>query len=245
MNDIVQNQIQDQFNFAVPTSSRFAYFDIMFSRPDWSRSTVLDVQGTHNEILKESTGRIDHNNFFCVDFNKERLEKNKQVYPDANWLEFNTFHYTDNPTGILYDKFPLSDHSVDLITCYSIYSHATVEHLLHDLAEFKRILKPSGQVCFTVVDINSVEHFIRSRRSKTDKKCLSHKELLVRRVTEYAYFVDNDLIVDRMFNTSKVENFVTVYNIEWLSKKITDMGFDLKVKFPPQGHAQMAFVITC
>ena len=65
-----------------------------------------------------------------------------------------------------------------------------------------------------------------------------------RRVNQdYIYFVDNNLLLDEINNTSNMEYLVTVYNLKWLSSFLEKLNIANKIKFPPQGHVQRTLVI--
>ncbi|MCK5831848.1 MAG: class I SAM-dependent methyltransferase [Methylococcales bacterium] len=56
-------------------------------------------------------------------------------------------------------KIPLDDNSVDIITCFSVFTHLLHEETYVYLAEMRRVLKPGGKIVFSFLDFLIPEHW--------------------------------------------------------------------------------------
>lgn len=56
-------------------------------------------------------------------------------------------------------KIPLDDSSVDIITCFSVFTHLLHEETYVYLAEMRRVLKPGGKIVFSFLDFSIPEHW--------------------------------------------------------------------------------------
>ena len=93
--------------------------------------------------------------------------------------------------------FPFENNMFDVVMAYSVYSHTTYEQFKFDLEQIKRVCKPGGQIAITFVDKESAEYFTNKRlQDYPDKKCLTHKDILMCDIPDFKYFVDNDLLLD-------------------------------------------------
>ena len=135
-----------------------------------------------------------------------------------------------NPNGEEELIFPFENNMFDVVMAYSVYSHTTYEQFKFDLEQIKRVCKkPGGQIAITFVDKESAEYFTNKRlQDYPDKKCLTHKDILMCDIPDFKYFVDNDLLLDHLFRKSPVNHLVTIYNREWLKENLQNVT----IKYP-------------
>ncbi|MBP8250980.1 MAG: class I SAM-dependent methyltransferase, partial [Herpetosiphon sp.] len=103
-----------------------------------SERVVLDYGCGWGRIIRFFLKDIDPNNLHGIDCMPEVIELCRAT---NRWAQFQ-----------LVDPLPptqIPDHSIDLIYCYSVFSHLAEEAHLQWLAEFKRILKPNGLLIAT------------------------------------------------------------------------------------------------
>ena len=132
-------------------SGQFAYFDRQLDRPDWG-AKVLDFGGNTGNLLVDSGGRIQAENYYCIDVIKEALEEGRRIAPQAHWIYYDRYNCSFNPEGV--PGLPIPDLGVEfgIILAYSVFTHTTREEM-HDLvAQLEARLAPGGVLAFTFID---------------------------------------------------------------------------------------------
>lgn len=251
----MSDQVHDFLNDSVtwtqhqgifPRSPRFQFFDVMLKKPDWENAKILDIGGNRGNFLQDGIElkKIDAKNYFCLDVDKEALDYGRTNFPDANWVSHNAFNHMYNSSGVEDSNFPFEDNTFDYILAYSVYSHTTFEQLVFDINEMRRVCKPGGKVAFTVIDKLSAEYFTTKRKTDyPNKTCLTHEQILYTSIEDYKYFVDNDLLLDQLYNKNSVNHLVTIYNTDWLINYFSP-EIKLEMKFPLNGHIQKTMVFA-
>jgi len=56
-------------------------------------------------------------------------------------------------------KIPMENNSVDMATCFSVFTHLLHEETYAYLAEVRRVLKPGGKIVFSFLDFSIPEHW--------------------------------------------------------------------------------------
>lgn len=229
-----------------PRVERFRFFDVILRKPDWQDKKVLDVGGNCGNFLLdcvEGNVGVDPVNYYCMDVDQDALDYGKSLCPEANWNHHNAFNHMYNPTGEHDLIFPYEDNTFDYVIAYSVYSHATIEQILFDLSEMKRVCKPEGIIAFTFVDTQGVSWFLDKRRKEyPHRKCVTLEEI-EKSVLDYKYLVDSDLLVDEMYSSKHVEHLVSIFHPGWLSDVLKKNGFDNVVRFPTTGHVQKTIIL--
>lgn len=231
-----------------PRQPRLNFFDMMHDRPDWSTAKILDIGGNRGNLCADGRElqKFPLENYTCLEVDAEAVVFGREKYPTANWVHHNAFNNVYQPLGNEEEPFPFEDNTFDIICAYSVYSHTTFRQFIYDLIEALRVCKPGGSIAFTLVDIGSAEWFVDKRKldyEGSNKPTLSYDKLCEKGIADYIYFVDNDLLLDEINNTSNMEYLVTVYNLKWLSSFLEKLNIANKIKFPPQGHVQRTLVI--
>jgi len=242
---VLTNTVQgNQDHTIFPRSPRLEFFDVMLGKPDWTTSKVLDIGGNRGNLLEDGIqkNKIIPENYYCLDVDKEAIEYGRHNFAGANWHHHSAFNHMYNVAGMEGVSFPYQDNTFDLVVAYSVYSHTTFEQLCFDLKEIQRVCKPGGKVALTIIDKESSEYFAKKRISDyPGKKCLTHTDILLEPILDFKYFVDNDLLVDRLYNTESVNHLVTIYNTDWLIEHFNDQ-LNLTLKYPLAGHVQKTLV---
>jgi len=229
-----------------PRHPRLGFFDIMLKSPNWTDAKILDIGGNRGNLLQDGIdkGVIKPENYFCLDVDEGALDYGRDNYPDANWISHSAFNCMYNENGVENTAFPFESDSFDIVLAYSVYSHTTFDQLKFDIKEMQRVCKPNGKIAFTVVDKMSAEYFTKKRLDDyPGKKCITHEQILLTDVVDYKYFVDNDLLVDHLFSTKKINHLVTIYNTDWLIEQFKP-EINLEMKYPTNGHVQKTMVFT-
>jgi len=81
---------------------------------------------------------------------------------EMNFIHLNLKNHRYNDRGKTFDnnfKFPIDNHSQDLIYLYSVFSHMTLEDMRKYLKEFKRMIKKNGNIFFTAFSEKNVPNY--------------------------------------------------------------------------------------
>jgi hypothetical protein len=64
----------------------FAYFSLQLGDPVWRGKNVLDFGGSIGSILREPGSTIDEERYWCLDVNREAIERGAADYPKSHWV---------------------------------------------------------------------------------------------------------------------------------------------------------------
>jgi len=133
-------------------SGQFAYFDLQLDHPDWRGKAVLDFGGNTGNLLADSDGRIQAQDYYCVDVIKEALDEGHARVPSAHWIHYNRYNCSFNPDGII--GMPVPDMGVEfgMILAYSVFTHTTREEMHELVRQLREKLAPDGVLAFTFID---------------------------------------------------------------------------------------------
>lgn len=139
-----------KIKFADPV---FTYFDRQLQKPNWQGKKVLDFGGNSGNVLRDDNCKIIPSNYYCIDVSKEAIEKGKADYPTANWLFYNRFNFSYNPTGIPNLEVPDTGQRFDYILAYSVFTHTTKDEMVELITYLSQLLVPGGYLAFTFYDL--------------------------------------------------------------------------------------------
>ena len=125
------------------------------------------------------------------------------------------------------------------------YHHSAFNHM-YNVVGMEGVNFPYPDDTFDCVVAYSVYSHTTFEQLCSDypgKRCLTHNDILLEPIEDFKYFVDNDLLVDKLYNTTSVNHLVTIYNTDWLINYFKDQ-LNLTLKFPLTGHVQKTLVFT-
>lgn len=99
--------------------------------------------GCANTLLKDSDP-----NYYVFEFEEDRLDIDERL----------NHTILGSVTAI-----PSPDEKYDIVHCYHLMEHLTPAEVPKALSEFKRVLKPGGELRLMVPDLESVASFVLSR----------------------------------------------------------------------------------
>jgi SAM-dependent methyltransferase len=184
----------------------FAYFSLQLGDPAWAGKNVLDFGGSIGAILRDADSTIDEERYWCLDVNREALERGKADYPKAHWVFYNRYCFEFNPRGIPALPIPDLRQTFDYIIAFSVFTNNTVTDMLQLVSQLEGLLAPGGALAFTFID---PFHFISpgqsvfqqqlERRLKRGNITAAEMKDLTERVQGAKWFMlvnDRDLYVD-------------------------------------------------
>ncbi|HKP73846.1 MAG TPA: class I SAM-dependent methyltransferase, partial [Pyrinomonadaceae bacterium] len=95
------------WNLVCTRVTQFAYFDELLGHPVWKGSKVLDFGGNIGGFLAGSGDNVYHEDYWCVDLNREVLEQGRRSFPRAHFLHYDRYSSQYNPEGVR--NFPIPD----------------------------------------------------------------------------------------------------------------------------------------
>ena len=139
-------------SFVSTAPERLGYFDIQLDHPSWEDAKVLDFGGNRGTLL--SSGRIQENNYWCIDVSRDAIEQGRRDYPDAHWIFYDRYNFHFNPGGIAGFPIPLRERMFDYIVAYSVFTHVSKPEMLEHVASLRDL--PVSYTHLTLPTICSV-----------------------------------------------------------------------------------------
>ena len=140
------------WNLISTRSTQFSYFDFVLGQPRWKGQRILDLGGNVGTFLIGAGTRVDREDYWCVDLNRDVVEQGRRTYPGAHFVHYNRYNSQYNPNGIR--GLPLPDCGVefDIILAFSVFTHADQKEILELVASLRTMLADDGVVAFTFWD---------------------------------------------------------------------------------------------
>ncbi|MFT4924376.1 MAG: SAM-dependent methyltransferase [Phenylobacterium sp.] len=132
--------------------TQHAYFDQILAQPSWEDLKILDFGGNTGGFLQGAGERVEHRNYWCMDINKQVIEKGQQTYPNANFVHYDLYSSEYNPQGIYHLPIPTQDAPFDLIVAFSVFTHIHQIELVALVNQLRAMLSPDGVLAFTFTD---------------------------------------------------------------------------------------------
>jgi len=130
-------------------STQFGYFDQILDRPVWKGSKVLDFGGNVGGFLAGAGDSVDHDDYWCVDVNRNALKLGSSEFPRAHFVHYDRYSSEYNPSGTRYLPVPDCGVRFDIILAFSVFTHVDRSELLDLVAQLQDMLAPRGVLAFT------------------------------------------------------------------------------------------------
>jgi 2-polyprenyl-3-methyl-5-hydroxy-6-metoxy-1,4-benzoquinol methylase len=199
----------------------FCIFDNRELNIDWKNVSILDYGCNQGNFLTSAHNKIDSERYLGIDIIAMAIETARLIHPRYRFMHYDKWHQAYNSTGNKIIK--VSDavnEKFDIILCYSVFTHNTIEQAKDELTELKKLLNPNGSILFTVWRSEIFEPFYNwiLQRFKNVKSIdftnISYKQM--------AYWLNTSSVVTDTINFKTNDNtsFNTFYNIEWLKEEL-------------------------
>ncbi len=132
--------------------TQFAYFDQALGSPEWKGRKVLDFGGNVAGFLVGAGDRVEHQDYWCMDVDREALARGSRSFPRAHFVHFDRYSPEFNPDGIRRLPVPDCGLSFDFILAFSVFTHTHQSEMLALVGELRRMLTPAGRLAFTLCD---------------------------------------------------------------------------------------------
>jgi SAM-dependent methyltransferase len=188
---------------------------------DWKNVSILDYGCNQGNFLKSAASNINGEKYLGIDIIPMAIDNAKLTHPEYRFMHYDKWHQAYNPTGNKTIKVSDSlNEKFDVIICYSVFTHNTIEQAKDELNELKKLLNPYGIILFTVWRSDIFEPFYNwiSERFENvipiDFNNINYKSM--------AYWINTSEVVTDTLNFVSENNtsFNTFYDIEWLKEEL-------------------------
>ncbi len=132
--------------------SQFSYFDQLLGGPRWRGSKIMDLGGNVGTFLKGAGAEVAHEDYWCIDVNKEVLDLGRKEYPRAHFVHFNRYGAQYNPNGVRYLPLPSCGFKFDIMLAFSMFTHVHENEIIELVWQMRNMLSPHGVLAFTFSD---------------------------------------------------------------------------------------------
>ena len=133
-------------------TGQFRYFATQLGEADWRGRNVLDFGGNIGNILRDPDSTIDAARYWCMDVDREALDRGKSLHPTAHWLFYDRYCFYFNPRGRPGLTLPQFDRRFDYILAYSVFTNTFRSDMLDLVKQLAALLDPGGRLAFTFID---------------------------------------------------------------------------------------------
>lgn len=182
---------------------------------DWGcgNSSLLTVEDASEPAIAQS-------NYVGVEMNTN-FSDNVTNYPDASYYYRHLPHQIKayNVDGNVQPLSGIHIDQYDVVFAYSVYSHATIEQIDHDLELLYPFLKPGGKLIFSYCD-SDWGKILRSKRSMKGEEIVPALGEFDN-ITDYLYYIDSNRLT-KVFDhvVEQVDYFISLFNQSWLQSRL-------------------------
>lgn len=200
----------------------FEIFNVKNLNIDWKNVSILDYGCNQGNYINSAQDFIDLSKYTGIDITQLSIDTARSLHPGINFVHYNKWHQAYNPLGNKTIKInDVFDQTFDVIICYSVFTHTTIEQTKSELEELKSILNPGGIILFTVWRKEMFKPYSKWISERFDNVALVDFELL--HYDKMLYWLDTSAVVTDVFNfeTTSYNSFDCYYNLEWLKEEIS------------------------
>jgi SAM-dependent methyltransferase len=130
----------------------FRYFATQLGETTWHGKDVLDFGGNIGNILRDPESTIDEERYWCIDVDREALDRGKSLHPRAHWLFYNRYCFFFNPRGRPRLALPELTQRFDYILAYSVFTNTARADMVDLVKQLRALLNVGGKLAFTFID---------------------------------------------------------------------------------------------
>jgi SAM-dependent methyltransferase len=207
---------------------------------DWKNVSILDYGCNQGNYLNSAREFINVDNYIGADIMQLSILNASMKHIDCKFLHYDKWHQAYNPSGdktiklsyVLHQKF-------DVIICYSVFTHNTIEQAKEELEDLKKLLNPNGVILFTIWRKEIFEPFSKWILERFDNVEPIDFESL--HYEKYAYWLDTSHVVTDVdnFESSLYKSFNTYYDLEWFKNEIKSA---VHLGMPPNQHQDLFYI---
>ena len=188
---------------------------------DWKNASILDYGCNQGNYINSASQFINSEKYLGVDIIQKSIDLAKEKHPGYKFVHYNKWHQIFNPTGNKNIKISSKiNEKFDVIICYSVFTHSTIEQTKDELKELITLLNPNGMILFTVWSVASFKPFYQWMLERFEKvKPIDFNKLNYEKM---AYWINTSTIITDAvdFCSAESNSFNTFYDLIWLSEEI-------------------------
>ncbi len=131
-------------------TDQFRYFATQLGDSTWRNKDVLDFGGNIGNILRDPSSTIDEERYWCIDVDRDAIDKGKTTHPRSQWLFYDRYCFFFNPRGRPGLALPELHQKFDYIVAFSVFTNTVQVDMLDLVEQLKALLKASGKLAFTL-----------------------------------------------------------------------------------------------
>ncbi len=112
----------------------------------------MDFGGNIGNILLDTNSTIDEDRYWCLDLDRDAIEKGRASFPKSHWFFYNRYCFAFNPYGIPHLPIPDPGQTFDYIVAYSVFTNTTETDMLELVSQLEALLARNGALAFTFID---------------------------------------------------------------------------------------------
>lgn len=176
---------------------------------NFDNKSILDFGGSFGNLIISSDGKIQEENYTCLDVDSIALNKGRQQFPNAQWIWYNRYNTMYNPLG---DRKWPDLNTYDLIFSYSVFTHTSYQDLLETILYLKTRLNKNGEIYISYASQDNIALI----KWLTDKRIKDYKVFdSITYNNKYIYIQDNKVVDEVPYQSN---HFFTLYNDDFLKK---------------------------
>jgi hypothetical protein len=115
---------------------------------------LLDYGSNYGMFLDSSKGQFNHTLYTGIDIDDSSLVEGRKMFPTANFIHYNGFNCTYNPTGIKGLR-PILDKKFSNIISYSVFTHTTEDDMLDSVKWLYDQLEVDGKLIASFCSVDN------------------------------------------------------------------------------------------
>lgn len=132
--------------------TQFSYFDRLLGGPAWGGRKLLDFGGNVGGFLAGAGDRVAHEDYWCLDLNREVVEKGARRFPRAHFIHYNRYSSQYNPEGVRNLPVPDLGQKFDIVMAFSVFTHTHRDEMVELVGQLRGSLAQGGVLAFTFCD---------------------------------------------------------------------------------------------
>jgi hypothetical protein len=132
--------------------TQFSYFDEVLGHPNWKASKILDFGGNVGGFLMGAGSRVNHEDYWCLDLNKDVIAQGSREFPRAHFRHYDRYSSQYNPKGTRNLPIPDLGLKFDVIMAFSVFTHTHQQEMLDLVSQLRLMLTSNGALAFTFTD---------------------------------------------------------------------------------------------
>lgn len=194
--------------------------------PLWYTKEILDFGCNVGHLLTTADGKINPLKYTGVDIHQKSIDIAKELHPTANWIHYNGYNSTFNPTGNINETFSL-DKKPEIIIAYGVFTHCDLIEINRLIVMLKSLLSDNGILVFSAWEDQHFDGYLNFLKHCFNLPLLDDEKFNRIKCNRSIYLIDrNRTVVDSDYSgTDDCEWLETFYNQGFLIESIPNTAF--------------------